>query len=89
METLNETKRIESYLFGRLAPASRLLFEARLLIDPILKTHVECQRRLYAIVKNYGRRAIKIEAEQVHRDLFSDPTMNNFRQEIEKIFTKK
>lgn len=89
METLNESKRIENYLFRKLAPSSRLVFEARLLIDPILSFKVDSQRRLYSIIKCYGRRALKIEVERIHRDLFSDPAKNNFRQEIQKTFTKK
>ena len=60
MKTLRETKEIDRYLLDKLSPASRLLFEARLLIDPTLKLRVEWQQKLYSIIKRSGRRQMKV-----------------------------
>ena len=89
MKTLHETKQIERYLFGKLSPASRLVFEARMLIDSVLRQHVESQRRLYAIVKQHGRRVVKSEVMRIHYQLFNDPAKQDFQSRIFELFTKK
>jgi hypothetical protein len=89
MKTLTEVRHIEKYLLGELGPASRLVFEARLLIDPALRTQVDCQRKLQSIVTHYGRRTIKSEVERLHRELFSDIRKEKFQQEVYQIFTKQ
>jgi len=80
---------IENYLFNKLDVPSKLVFEARLLINPVLKMNVESQRRLYSIVKLSGRRRIKSELEQIHAGLFSDPKKSIFQQNIYQLFLKK
>lgn len=89
MKTLHKTKQIEGYLFGKLSPASRLLFEARMLINPILRQDVENQRRLYAIVKQHGRRGVKSEVTRIHYQLFNDPLKEDFQSRIFGLFSKK
>ena len=89
MKTLNEVKQIENYLFGKLNTPSRLVFEARMLINPVLKLNVECQKRLYSIVKLSGRLKIKSEVEQIHTRLFSDPENKTFQQSMRQLFLKK
>jgi hypothetical protein len=89
MKTLTEVRHIEKYLLGELGPASRLVFEARLLIDPALRLQVNCQRKLQSIVTHYGRRTLKFEVERLHRELFSDGGKEKFQREIYQIFTKK
>jgi len=89
MKTSHESKQIERYLFGKLNPASRLVFEARMLIDPMLRHHVENQRRVYAIVRQYGRRVVKSEVTRIHYQLFNDPAKEDFQSRIFELFTKK
>ena len=89
MKTLRETKEIDRYLLDKLSPASRLLFEARLLIDPTLKLRVEWQQKLYSIIKRSGRRQMKSEVALVHRQLFSDPAKRDFQLSVFQLFSKK
>jgi anti-sigma-K factor RskA len=89
MKTLRETKEIDQYLLGKMSIASRLLFEARLLIDPTLKLRVEWQQRLYSIIKRSGRREMKSEVARIHRQLFSDPAKREFQTNVFQLFSKK
>ena len=89
MKTSTNVSEIENYLFGKLDTASKLLFEAKLLINPVLKLNVESQRRLYSIIKLSGRRKIKSELEQIHSQLFSDAKKRTFQQRIYQLFPKK
>jgi hypothetical protein len=88
MKTLNEGEQIERYILGELGPSSKLVFEAKLLIDRQLRLQVECQRKLMSVVRQYGRRTIKFEVEHIHQALFTDITKQKFQQEVHLIFTK-
>lgn len=89
MKILDEVRDIDKYLFDKLDEPSKLVFEARVLIDPALKLRVEWQKRIYAIVKLSGRRRIRNEAERIHRQLFDDPAKLSFQQDVLQLFTKK
>jgi hypothetical protein len=89
MKTSTNVSEIENYLFGKLDTPSKLVFEAKLLINPVLKLNVESQRRLYSIIRLTGRRKLKSELEQIHSRLFSDPKRNIFQQGIHQLFNKK
>lgn len=88
MKTLREIKQIEKYLLGELDPAAKLVFEARLLIDPILKLRVQWQQTVYAIIKRSGRRQVKHEVERIHLQLFTDPSKYHFQQDVLQHFSK-
>ncbi len=89
MKTSNEMRQIEKYILEKLHTSSRLLFEAKLLIDPLLKANVEIHRTLYTIIRVSGRRKIKSEVSRVHHELFTDPSHKNFQQTIFELFPKK
>ena len=89
MKTLRETKDIDRYLLGNMSIASRLLFEARLIIDPTLKLRVEWQQRLYSIIKGSGRRHMKSEVAHIHSQLFNDPAKREFQLSVFQLFSKK
>lgn len=89
MKTLIDTKQIENYLFGKFKTTSRLVFEARLLIDPVLSVNVEWQRKLYSIIRASGRKKMKSEIELIHSRLFSDPEKQIFQQTVYQLFLKK
>jgi hypothetical protein len=88
MKTLREIEDIERYLLDQLEPQSKLLFEARLLVDPLLKIRVQWQRKIHAIVRRSGRRQLKMEVERIHRQLFADPSRRQFQQKILQLFSK-
>lgn len=89
MKTLRETKEIDRYLLGKMSIGSKLLLEARLLIDPTLKLRVELQQKLYAIIKRSGRRQMKSEVAHIHHQLFSDPAKRQFQLKVFQLFLKK
>jgi hypothetical protein len=89
MKTLYEVKQIDRYLLGKMNAASRLVFEAKLLIDPVLKLRVENQQRLYTIIKLSGRRKLKGEAGRIHHQLFNDPAKRDFQRDVLQLFSKE
>ena len=88
MKTLHEIRQIERYLLNKLDTPSRLVFEAQLLIDPILKFKVQWQQSVHAIVRKSGRRNLKFEMERIHGQLFEDPSKENFKKDILQNFSK-
>lgn len=88
MRTLREVEQIELYLLGQMKPATKLVFEARLLIDPLLKFKVQCQQKVYTIIRQSGRRELKSEIERVHQQLFHDFSKKDFQHNIYKLFLK-
>lgn len=82
-----ETETIEKYLLGKLPVGDRLLFKAKLMLDPVLRVNLLLQQKTYALVRLYGRRKMKEELEQVHQRLFRDPAKKEFQQEINNIFS--
>ena len=88
MKILREIKQIDMYCRDEMDAASRIVFEAQLLIDPALAIRVQYQQKLYRIIRRSGRRQIKSEVDRVHRRLFSDPSKADFRRDIFKLFSK-
>lgn len=88
MTTLHETRQIENFLQGGMRPAEQFLFEMKMTIDPALRNKVELQRRVYELVKMYGRRKLREEIERIHHRLFHDPDNFSFRQHIFSYFKK-
>ena len=87
MKTLwNETRQIELHLLGKADTGDTLLFEAQLILDPVLHDKVLWQKKTYAIINNYGRIQLKNEIEAVHQKLFNDTEHLSFRQKIRRLF---
>jgi hypothetical protein len=89
MKISNEVKLIEDFLLGKLTISSRLLFEARLILDPTLRGRVEAQRKLYSLIRQSGRRKIGSEIEKIHHVLFTAPEHETFRKQVHQLFQKK
>ncbi|HVS93457.1 MAG TPA: hypothetical protein VHE59_15565 [Mucilaginibacter sp.] len=87
--SLSETVRIEAHLLRISESGDRLVFEARLLLEPELRDKMHCQQNTYALVKKYGREELKKEIEAVHQQLFTEQKHISFRQNILGIFSKK
>ena len=83
---INNMKSIDDYVTGKLGPEDNLLFEARLLLDPALKFQVALQRRIISIVRMYGRKTVKNEAQKIGQKLFSDQSKYDFHREVNKLF---
>ena len=87
MTILREVRKIDRYLQGKMDPASSLVFEAQLVIDPAFAKRVDYQRKLYRLIRLAGRRELKGDVERIHSHLFNDPSKADFRNEICKIFS--
>jgi hypothetical protein len=84
---MNETQWIDDYLRGEISPETKLLLEARLLIDSDLKEKMFWQEKTYALVKNHGRQQLKREIEKVQQRLFSETRFESFRKKIQILFS--
>jgi hypothetical protein len=87
--SLTDIKHNEDFLQGKLPAGESLFFQARLIVDPVLRANVAIQKMLYAAVRDFGRRVTKQEVEQIHRQLFSDPLKKEFQEEIYREFKKQ
>ena len=84
--SLNDIQQIDDYLLQYASQADRVLFEARLLVQPALQEDLAWQQRTYEIVKEYSRAQLKAEIESVHQQLFTEPEHISFRRKIMAIF---
>jgi len=83
---LNNTRLIEKYLRGKLSPGDRLVFEAKLILNPMLQIDLHFQKKAYALVKMYHLKKVKEEIEGVHQQIFGDPAKIVFQQHIYQLF---
>lgn len=83
---LNNAHTIEQYLEGKLSPVNRLLFAARLKVNPGLRSDLEFQKKTYFLVKVYHRKKLREELESLNRRLMSDPSKYNFQKRVREIF---
>jgi len=84
--SLNDIRSIENYLEGTLTPEESLVFQAKLLSDPVLKWNVYVQQKVYSILHLYHRKKLKEEAETIHQRLFGDPMRVDFQQAVYQLF---
>jgi hypothetical protein len=86
---MNETEELEGYLLYTIQPGERLVTEARLLVYPGMKEKALWQQRTYALIKNYGRKELRAEIENIHKRMFSEKKFETFRKKILFIFKGK
>jgi hypothetical protein len=86
--SLNEIELIDKRLLKLDSAPDRLLFDALLILNPEMKQNVLFQKRTHNIVQQYGRKQIKAEIENVHRQLFSKAEHQTFRQKIWNLFNR-
>ena len=85
--SLNEIKLIDDHLFNKGTIGDKLVFDAMLILDQALSDQIMWQKRTHAIVQQYGRKKVKAEIEAVHRELFTKPEHQSFRQRILGLFS--
>lgn len=86
MTSRNNTIVIDHYLHGKPSFADKLLFEARLAVDPVLKSDFHFQKKTHRLLKMYHREKLREELEALHQELFNDPNKMDFRQSISQLF---
>ena len=87
--SLNEIKLIDEQILGLNNTPERLLFDAMLIINPNLRNQVSLQKQTHGFVKQYGRKQLKAEIENVHQQLFTNPLHQSFRQKIMRLFNNR
>jgi hypothetical protein len=86
--SLNNTKGIDDYLLGNMAPGDMLLFEAKMLLYTHLTEDVLHQQNTYSIIRQYGRQSIKAEIKAVQQTLTTAPQHQSFMRRIVNLFKK-
>ena len=87
--SLNELRLAEEYLLQTTPPGEQLVFEARLILEPVLREDTVWQQKTYGIIREYGRQQLLAEIGEVHRNLFTDRRHAGFRRRISRIFKTK
>ena len=85
--SLNNLREIERYVEGIMQPVEEVLFEGRLQKNPSLRINLFLYKKVMALLRIYHRKKLKVELEEVHQRLFSDPLKVTFRERILKIFS--
>ncbi|TSD67374.1 hypothetical protein FFF34_008270 [Inquilinus sp. KBS0705] len=85
---LTETAEIDAHLHNTQQPGDALLFEARLILSPELREKVQWQQQTLALVQQYGRKQLRTQIQDVHRQLFSLPQHQSFREKIMRLFNR-
>ncbi|WP_157499372.1 hypothetical protein [Flavobacterium beibuense] len=82
----NNTVMTDNYLNGECSGEAKVLFEARLLLEPDLKENLHWQKTTRAIVQQYGRQQLKAEVEQVAHHVFTAGKYVSFREKVFSFF---
>lgn len=84
--SLNDIAHTEKYLQDKLPLEERLLFEARLLTNPLLRWNVSAQQKVYTLLKLYHRRRIKEHTLTVQQRLFQESQHAAWKEQITQLF---
>ncbi|WP_207425356.1 hypothetical protein [Pedobacter sp. SYSU D00535] len=87
--SLKDIKTVEEYLFGHLDGGDAALLEAKLLLSGDLSEQVKAQQQSYILIREFGRKELRKEIEEVHQNLFSEKQHRSFRQKILRLFIRK
>lgn len=80
--SLNNIKRSEDFLLGVLPGEESALFQSQMILDPALRKDVAIQKMLYKIIRHFGRKTTKQRLEDLHAEIFSDPSKQIFRETV-------
>lgn len=84
--SLRDIQLLEAYLQGQLEAAEREEVRQRLLLEPDLYAQLRQQKRTYRLIRLSGRRRLKRELEEIHREFFHTKTNLNWRERILNYF---
>ena len=82
----NETKLIDQYLNSTISSDHKSKFESKLQKSKRLQLKLFYQKITYKIIQLYNREQLKIELEEIHDTIFSNPRKKEFHNRINKIF---
>jgi hypothetical protein len=84
--SLIELQQTEQYLQGAMGAGDRLVFEARLLTNPILKMNMRFQQQAYKLLRLFHLKEVKREVAEVQQQLFTADEHAAFRREVQSLF---
>ncbi|NII83873.1 hypothetical protein H9N25_13680 [Pedobacter riviphilus] len=85
---LNELRLIEHYLLSDAKDGESFLFEAKMILQPELREQVYWQNKTYQVVRDYSRKQLKNEINNIHETLFNTVEHQSFRQKVMRLFHK-
>ena len=83
---MNDIQEIEGYISGTMPQHRIVVFEGRLRRDPLLRMNVGLQRKVMALLSIYNRKKLKMQLEEVHEKIFSDPMKLSWREKVLRLF---
>lgn len=86
--SLNELRLIEHYLLSDKKDGESFLLEAKMILQPELTQQVYWQNKTYQMVRDYGRKQLKTEIDNIHEKLFNTDAHQSFRQKVMRLFSK-
>lgn len=86
--SLNELRLIEHYLLSDKKDGESFLLEAKMILQPELTQQVYWQNKTYQMVRDYGRKQLKNEIDNIHEKLFNTGAHQSFRQKVMRLFSK-
>lgn len=81
---MHEVQEIDRYIFHRMTRADRVVFQARMILQPQLKEKVRLQRKTHAFLRWCSRKEKKDELAALYTRLMNDTT---FHTTIRSIFS--
>ena len=83
-KSLHEVQEIDKYIFCRMTRTDRLVFQARMILQPGLKEKVRLQQKAHTFLRWCSRKEKKDELTALYHRLMSDTT---FHTTIRSIFS--
>lgn len=81
---LTEISLIDKYLNQQLDEEEKKTFEAVLLVDEVLSTNVEAQRKAYRVIRLFARKKERTRLEGIYQRLLREPA---FAQHLKTVFS--
>jgi hypothetical protein len=85
--SLIEIQETEQYIQGNMDTGDRLVFEARMLTNPMLEANTRLQRQAYKLLlRLFHIKKVKQEITAVQQHVFTSQVHESFRQQIQSLF---
>ncbi|HEY5751101.1 MAG TPA: hypothetical protein VIU12_33785 [Chryseolinea sp.] len=84
--SLNDIRLAEKHIQKTLEPSESLVFQARLITEPVLRWDVYLLRKVCDVLALRQRKGVKTEMEAIHTRLFTHPAKADFQKQIFQLF---
>jgi hypothetical protein len=83
---LNDIRLAEKHILKTLEPGESLVFQARLINEPVLQWNVYLLQKVCDVLALRQRETIKTQMEVIHKRLFTHPAKADFQKQILQLF---